>query len=98
MSEKWIRLNIYETKWQYIHLLNHSSQYHVCWEYDELDVGALVDEGECDRVLLCPRTVNTLSTFSSASKKGIKSRSSVSLGSSNHDVTGTWRVNGRTDR
>lgn len=38
----------------------------------------------------CPRTVTTLSTFSKASKNGIRSRSSVSFGSSNHDVTGTW--------
>ena len=36
-----------------------------------------------------PRMVRTLSTLSRASKNGMRSRSSVSLGSSNHDVTGT---------
>ena len=43
------------------------------------------------KALCWPRTVRTLSTFSKASKKGSKSNNSVSLGSSNHEVTGTYR-------
>lgn len=35
-------------------------------------------------------TVYTLSTFASFSKNGIKSKSSESVMSSNHDATGTW--------
>ena len=44
----------------------------------------------------CPRTDTTSSTLSRASKNGIRSNSSVSSGSSNHDVTGTWRYQYRT--
>ena len=40
----------------------------------------------------CPSTVSTLSTLSRASKNGMSSRSSVSLGSSNQDVTGTFKT------
>ena len=46
-----------------------------------------VGEGVCN--WLRPSTVRTLSTLSRASKKGIRSSSSLSFGSSNHDVTGT---------
>lgn len=38
-------------------------------------------------------TVYTLSTLLSFSKNGIKSNSSESVMSSNHDATGTWKVN-----
>lgn len=47
------------------------------------------EEGEEWKLWFCPKTVSTLSTFSSPSKKGSKSNSSVSLGSSNQEVTGT---------
>ena len=39
---------------------------------------------------VCPSTVSTSSTLSSASKNGIRSRSSVSFGSSNHELTGIY--------
>ena len=42
------------------------------------------------KVWFCPKILNTLSTLLSPSKNGMRSSSSVSLGSSNHDVTGTY--------
>ena len=41
------------------------------------------------KVWFWPKIVSTLSTLFRPSKNGMRSRSSVSFGSSNHDVTGT---------